>query len=110
MFGLGTPSGSAELRRHRLFETSFSIPLRPACRHGEGVISVHGGHARDRARRTNSANRDRKRYSVEEAQAALGIDWMTMQGLSQAIPPAYAQFIGNQAIETMSKARKDAAA
>jgi DNA (cytosine-5)-methyltransferase 1 len=31
MFGLQTRDGRAELRRHRLFETSFSIPLRPAC-------------------------------------------------------------------------------
>ena len=134
MFGLGTPSGSAELRRHRLFETSFSIPLRPACQHGSGVISIHGDHARDR-RRTDSVitvtghtpvvprtqlrtisvtgntpqtnvirNRDRATYSTDEARAAMGIDWMGMKDLSQAIPPAYAEFIGRQAIQILQGA------
>lgn len=128
MFGLQTPSGSAELRRHRLLETSFSIPLRPACQHGSGVISVHGDHARDcrrqvitvvghtpaapRRRRTISVtgstpqtnvvrNRDRATYSIEEAKASMGIDWMTMKGLSQAIPPAYSEFIARQFLESI---------
>jgi DNA (cytosine-5)-methyltransferase 1 len=26
----------------------------------------------------------------------MGIDWMDRRGLSQAIPPAYSQFIGEQ--------------
>jgi DNA (cytosine-5)-methyltransferase 1 len=34
MFGLQTPDGRAEIRRHRLFETSWPIALRPACQHG----------------------------------------------------------------------------
>jgi DNA (cytosine-5)-methyltransferase 1 len=144
MFGLGTPSGSAELRRHRLFEISVSIGLRPACEHGTGVISIHGDHARDRRRgvisvvghtpvaprsqsrrvinvvgktadsirktisvtgatpQTNVVrNRDRCTYSIEEAKAAMGIDWMAMKGLSQAIPPAYTEFIGRQLIEAL---------
>jgi DNA (cytosine-5)-methyltransferase 1 len=152
MFGLGTPSGSAELRRHRLFETSFSIPLRPACQHGTGMISIHGDHSRARRigtitvvgakgmpglsharqakrvitvtghtpvvprsqRRTISVtgstaqtnlihNRSRATYSVDEARFAMGIDWMGMKELSQAIPPAYAEFIGKQAIHILQR-------
>lgn len=130
MFGLGTPSGSAELRRHRLFETSFSIPLRPQCQHGSGVISVHGDYARDRRRKvitvtghtpveprlrtisvtgntpqTNVVrNRDRTTYSTDEARASMGIDWMGMKGLSQAIPPAYSEFIGRQVMQIIRPA------
>jgi DNA (cytosine-5)-methyltransferase 1 len=153
MFGLQTPDGAAELRRHRLFETSFSIPLRPCCQHGvterlsvtgtgldsnsdrwmrrssiavtgngatsdtrRSVISVvgHGsprvwdserGNRRRRALsvtgntpQTNvERNRIRKTFSIHDARAAMGIDWMPMKYLSQAIPPAYSQFIGEQA-------------
>lgn len=32
----------------------------------------------------------------------MGIDWMPMKWLSQAIPPAYARFIGEQAIAHMT--------
>lgn len=42
MFGLVTPDGSAEIRRHRLFETNWCFGLRPACQHGGEAISVSG--------------------------------------------------------------------
>lgn len=110
MFGLETPDGRAELRRHRLFETSFSIPLRPRCQHGmRKVLTVVGHTPVDNTGRrrvitvtgstpqTNTIrNRVRETFSVEHARAAMGIDWMTMAGLSQAIPPAYSRFIGEQ--------------
>lgn len=106
MFGLRTPDGRAELRRHRLFETSWSIPLRPACQHGARVLGVYGGHRRDRCRaitatgstpQTNTVkNRIRETFSIDEARFAMGIEWMTMTCLSQAIPPAYSEFIGQE--------------
>ncbi len=111
MFGLKTRDGGAELRRHRLFETSFSIPLRPACQHGAAVVGVYGGHVRDRCRaitvtgstpQTNTIkNRVRQTFSIDDALAAMGIDWMTMTTLSQAIPPAYSEFIAKQVLEVM---------
>lgn len=79
-----------ELRvyRHRLFECSFFVlspphyPHRDNC-HGNGMVSKRGyvnvfgggGHT------------DYKRQ-------AMGVDWMTRDELSQAIPPAYTKFIG----------------
>lgn len=230
MFGLMTPDGRAEIRRHRLFETSFSIPLRPACQHGGAfeALSVTGTgmgvggkarwrertalraaegqacraflgcprpatrlvepggipvceecfawHEREvgaprtltvvgkkglpglsherRARRALSVtdhtvdshpdsrperrrvlcvaggkrmsggmmtpqgalkrramsvightaytnlerNQVRETFSIEDARHAMGIDWMPMKYLSQAIPPAYAEWIGRQAL------------
>lgn len=97
MFGLGV--GNAELWRHRAFETrGFSLPLL-LCNHGERprVIGVYGGHGRDRRRRrTNTQD-----FSVVERQTAMGIDWMTGEGLSQAIPPAYSEYIGRAALAQM---------
>lgn len=58
MFGLGTPDGSAELRRHRLFETSFSIPLRPRCQHGSATLTVTGTDL------DNNKNRNLRRLEV----------------------------------------------
>lgn len=37
--------------------------------------------------------------------AVMGIDWMTGAELSQAIPPAYTQFIGEQLIERLAVSR-----
>lgn len=92
MFGLGT--GDAELRRHRLFETNYPVLFVPECRHVKPrVIGVYGGHGRDRRRTHNTQD-----FSVEQRREAMGIDWMSGTSLSQALPPAYAEFIGRAAI------------
>ena len=91
MFRLGTEQ--AELRRHRRFETSHYIaPVEP-CRHGrkKRVIGVYGGHGRDRRRTVNTQD-----FSTDERREAMGIDWMNGQELSQAIPPAYTEWIGQR--------------
>jgi DNA (cytosine-5)-methyltransferase 1 len=100
MFGLAT--GDAELWRHRKFETSWRQPLFtvPACRHRRlpRVIGVYGGHGRDR-RRGKWLHKDNQDFPASARRIAMGIDWMTDSALSQAIPPAYAEFIGRQALE-----------
>jgi DNA (cytosine-5)-methyltransferase 1 len=121
MFGLRTKGGRAELRRHRVFETSFSIPLRPRCQHGyvpalsvcgkgghftaPKVLTVCGHTPVDNVRprsitvtgstpQTNTVrNVVRETFTVNQAREAMGIDWMSMKTLSQAIPPAYSEFI-----------------
>lgn len=167
MFGLTTPDGRAELRRHRLFETNFFIFPHPVCRHGGAVqsvsvtgtgmgvcgktrwaerkvltvtghtavenrrkvlcvaggkamsggmrepegmakrrraISVVGSHglpglSRERQQELEARNQVRETFGVEDARAAMGIDWaMPMKYLSQAIPPAYGEFIGRHAM------------
>lgn len=108
MFGLGTKCG-AELQRHRWFETSFVL-FQPVCRHGGKVVGVFGSGPRDsaaehRRRKVISVtgrtaqqnvvyNRERRVYSADDAREAMGMSWATMEGMSQAIPPAYSEFIG----------------
>jgi len=98
MFGLGAQG--CQTQRHRLFECNFPV-AQPRCRHdSRPVIGVYGGHAR---RRAASAGGRRTRDTWEgghkaAASKALGIDWMTLGEMSEAIPPAYAEYIGRAAV------------
>jgi DNA (cytosine-5)-methyltransferase 1 len=87
-----------QLRRHRLIETNFFVP-QPTCRHTEPVIGVYGGHARCRsAKHGGRGTRDFVGKSQKElASEAMGIDWMTLKEMSQALPPVYSKFIGEWA-------------
>lgn len=83
----GSQFGQPRLKRHRWFETSFpSFALVPPCSHAKDLVSVfgHGGHIY---------------RGVAEWRIVMGIDWMTRDELSQAIPPAYSEFIGRLAIK-----------
>jgi len=87
-FGMGT--ADAELRRHRRFEVYPAGIVAPPCMHGlkRRVIGVYGGHGRDRRRMVGQG------FSLEERQEAMRIEWMNGAELSQAIPPAYTEYIG----------------
>ncbi len=97
MFGLGCED--AELQRHRWFECSFPA-LFPECRHGSraATLGVYGGHLRNR-KRAAGLNHGTADFGLHQGREAMGIGWMTLAELSQAIPPAYAHFIGDQAIK-----------
>lgn len=98
MFGLGAQG--CQLQRHRQFEANFSIP-QPPCQHDDRpVIGVYGGHARKRSasaggRGTRDVWEGGHRAAASEAMA---IDWMTLNEMSQAIPPAFAEHIGRAAL------------
>lgn len=99
MFGLGAQG--CQLQRHRLFECNFHVP-QPPCQHDERpVIGVYGGHARKRSakaggRGTRDVWEGGHRAAASEA---MGIDWMTLTEMSEAIPPAFAEHIGRAALE-----------
>lgn len=116
MFGLGVKEANAELRRHRFFECSFAI-LTPACRHSRQVVGVYGGdgpHYDRPPRRPKTvgvwgsaggySHRDgAQQFSTTERSEAMGIRWMTGKELSQAIPPAYSEYIGRQVIDILER-------
>jgi len=102
MFGLGAQG--CQLQRHRLFEANFHIPA-PSCAHDDRpVIGVYGGHARKRSAKAGGrGTRDVWEGGHKQAASeALGIDWMTLAELSEAIPPAYSEYIGRQALTQMA--------
>jgi DNA (cytosine-5)-methyltransferase 1 len=93
-FGLGAQG--CQLHRHRLFEASFPV-VAPVCEHGSGpVIGVYGGHARKRsAKHGGRGTRDVwEGGHVAACREAMGIGWMTLSEISEAIPPAFTHHIG----------------
>lgn len=93
-FGLGLEH--EELRRHRLFESSMPLVERP-CDHRRPVVGVYG-HGRRGCKNRRACTGDCRGHSlgVVEARVAMGIDWMNRDELSQAIPPTYTRWIGEQ--------------
>lgn len=96
------------VRRHRHFETNFPLRRRPNCQHkAQGTpVGVYGDHPDTREYlRPDGSRRGAKATSLEQAQRAMGIDWMEWKDLTQAIPPAYTEWIGEQLIEQIGDAR-----
>jgi DNA (cytosine-5)-methyltransferase 1 len=157
MFGLGVKAAAAELRRHRLFETSWFMLNPMTCRHGGSLLTIgvygdHGSgpnsrekmvrlvmegkirrpvnavqvvgvyghqgyHPNQKPRRPmtvgvcgNSGGlsiRDGvQQFTTSERAEAMGIDWMTGKEMSQAIPPAYTEYIGKQLLTRLSSIGK----
>jgi len=114
-FNLGTKQGN-QLRRHRYFELSFSFnEFLPQCQHNRGsVIGVYGGGQHPLWRKPatigvwghagGSSNRDGLvQFGTDARREAMGIDWMTGNELSEAIPPAYTEYIGRYLLEAVKR-------
>ena len=105
MFGLsatdidGTP---LRLERHRWFESNVFIMSPTNCWHDPAVHvgGVYGGGSHDR-RRARDVRRGGYTPVTSVRAELMGIDWMTGDGLAQAIPPAYTEFIGAHLIEAL---------
>ena len=90
MFGLGVHRPRLFASNVLLLEPSWS----PRTREPIGVY----GHKPDGRTlwRRNNVSIIRAAKSVEEARAAMGIDWMAWDEIREAIPPAYTEFLGRQ--------------
>lgn len=90
------------LKRHRLFEANFFM-LSPVCNHSVwswglpvSKSALRRGRKRSRVVGVYGGTQNNQPDSVRKA--AMGIDWMNRHELTQAIPPAYAEWIGRQAM------------
>lgn len=92
----GSGLGMVRLRRHRLFESNVPLMGVP-CAHGQNkdIISVVG--------HSEGNGRTGPGYLMGDKVAAMGVDWMNRGELSQAIPPAYTEFIGGQLIGQLAE-------
>jgi DNA (cytosine-5)-methyltransferase 1 len=97
-FTLCGSSFGLDVRRHRIFETWPLILMTPPCE--------HGWQARRFAQATNRENLRRTvevgvwRIPIETQRRAMGVDWLPRESLSEAIPPAYTEWIGKRIMES----------
>lgn len=107
MFGLA-------VYRHRLFETSFPC-IAPLSHRPHLHIIGKGRRLNDRKRGSLNAGSSKgswggggivtvagNQFKKTDGERAMGIDWMTKPELAQAIPPAYSEFIGRQAMQILN--------
>lgn len=88
-------SFNLNVRRHRLFEVS--VPLDPPpCDHVWQTPRFPSATNRTNLRRTVEVGVWRIPLDVQRQ--AMGIDWMTREELSEAIPPAYTRWIGRHLV------------
>lgn len=102
------------LDRHRLFETNFPIEAPEHEPHGnEQVAGVYGGSRRAKRKpgETLAEVAPRDRYAAKHERKGgyvprsrrvqedlLGIDWMTMKGMQESLPPVYTEWVGRNLI------------
>jgi len=91
MFGL-------KVYRHRWFEIWPRILLlTPPCRHDFTPVYVTGSTGRA------GCGFPRKDASIADKRKAIGIDWMTINEIDQAIPPVYTEWIGKQLLKILEE-------
>lgn len=81
------------VKRHRLFESNVFLMTPPCPSHDQDYYVIFGHEVRNR--RHGEAGRKNK---IAEGRKAMGIEWMTRGELSEAIPPAYSEFLCRQIV------------
>jgi len=91
------------LKRHRQFESNMTLEERKCmCKWFKDrqykIGGVYGGGSTDR-HHAEKVRHGGYTPAKEVREGLMGIDWMSMAALNQAIPPIYTKFIGHQILE-----------
>jgi DNA (cytosine-5)-methyltransferase 1 len=97
MFGLG-------VYRPRLFDSSELILTTSRAGPPVDALGVYGKLDGRRVWTRTDGSEQRAASTLEQASAAMGIDWMTWDEIREAIPPAYTEFIAGQLAPLFTKA------
>ena len=87
---------SLRTQRHRFFETSFPLVAPCKCNHSKIPLLVTTASKASREKRIKLGMQPK---TVKNAPLAYGIDWMDFNGLKEAIPPAYSEYIAKQLLK-----------
>lgn len=97
MFGLGVD-------RPRYFESNVLL-FAPDGPRTENPLGVYGKRPDGRLLwKRADGSEQRAAASIEEARAAMGMDWGSWDTVREAIPPAYTEWIGRQLLASMEQA------
>ncbi len=88
-----------DVQRHRLFESNVPILATPCDHSWQTPRFPAATNRKPMSRRTVEVGVWRIPLDVQ--QRAMGIDWMTLPELSEAIPPAYTEHIGRQLLDVV---------
>jgi DNA (cytosine-5)-methyltransferase 1 len=115
MFGLHMVTSKGQrfvLSRERLFETNWELaaPHDPGAQ-GHPVANVFGGHLRARSGpyRTGKGTGRTRDFPGEDrpalARQLMGMPWASMGEMSEAIPPAYTEWLGRELLSHLHSQR-----
>ena len=80
-----------KVRRHRLFESNTALKGTECNHKAQGrPVGVYG------SLNDEIPNGGKTATTIDEAKAAMGIDWMIWTEIVEAIPPAYTRYLGEQ--------------
>jgi DNA (cytosine-5)-methyltransferase 1 len=98
------------LRRHRWFESNIMLFAPGPCQHPNGFYGVVGGKVRGYGKFTSGKTYTAGNGEIRKREAcpgkrfgilAMGIDWMTVSEMCEAIPPVYTEWLGRQLIRVV---------
>jgi DNA (cytosine-5)-methyltransferase 1 len=95
----GTMFPELRVRRHRLFECSPVIWFPPGCCYHWGKVAPNFGKGAYDKSGYDFVTVAGRGTPPRVAAAAMGIDWMIGTELTQAIPPAYTEWLGREMLK-----------
>lgn len=87
------------VRRHRYFESNVPMLSMPCAHARQGrPIGVYGDHPEDDHdyRHPDGTRRGAKALTLAHAREVMGMPWASWRGCVEAVPPAFAEFLGEQ--------------
>lgn len=92
------------LYRHRAFESTTFFMLAPHQAHRSIIAAGRATLSKRRHGLNGWGGPPGHQAGVDRHREQMGIDWMTGRELSQAVPPAYSEFLGRQLLRGLEAA------